>query len=383
MYADSALRDEELQAVRSHLADCPACRRELDEQGALDMLLKSPFLVEPSESTFDSLWPSVAERIDGAPPGEEKPSNGGGSPQDGEIVFKSSSAMQLLNIPERPAPVVSKPGAPPPEPVGSPWRWPVALIFSTAILVAGFIGYKKLVEPPPSGQATALAPGGESKLGPADQPASSPSTQPVAVAMATVTEAGAPSAADGGVAPTATGDDRPRVAVSAKRRAKVGKGGKAAVDDQPEAKPEKKAEPVEAKAAPRAKGKGKDDLDNLIDTAIGSEGKAAAKAKKASPSPAPTPGSNLPEQLTMNEISTGMGKIKGLVQACYDQYQVEGMAKVNFTIGGDGTVKEATIKGKFFGTDTGTCVGSAVKKARFPKFSGKPMTIAGYPFQLQ
>jgi hypothetical protein len=291
--------------------------------------------------------------------------------------------MQVLNIPERPAaPAVSRPGTLPPEPAASPWRWPVALMFSTAILVAGFIGYKKFVEPPPSGQAVVAAPGGEARLSAADpSPSSAPASQPVAVAMAAVTEAGAPAAVDGGAVPQMSAEDkRPRVAVSAKRRAKAGKGGKTA-EPEPEAKLEKKAEPAAAKPAPRAKGK--DDLDNLIDTAIGSEGKAAARAKKSAPSAAPTPGSNLPEQLTMNEISTGMGKIKGLVQACYDQYQVEGMAKVNFTIGGEGTVKEVAIKGKFFGTDTGTCVGSAVKKARFPKFSGKPMTIAGYPFQLQ
>ena len=348
------------------------------------MLLKTPFFAEPTESTFDSFWPSVAERIDGAPPGEAKPGNGGGTAsEDGEIVFKSSAAMQVLNIPERPAPpVASKPGALPPEPASSPWRWPVALMFSTAILVAGFIAYKKLVEPPPSQQVALATPGGEARLSPVESPSSAPASQPVAVAMAAVTEAGAPAATDGGAPSMSAEDKRPRVAVSAKRRAKAGKGGKAAVDEPPpEAKAEKKAEPAVAK--PAARGKGKDDLDNLIDTAIGSEGKAAAKAKKSAASPAPAPGSNLPEQLTMNEISTGMGKIKGLVQACYDQYQVEGMAKVNFTIGGDGTVKDVAIKGKFFGTDTGTCVAGAVKKARFPKFSGKKMTIAGYPFQLQ
>ncbi len=108
--------------------------------------------------------------------------------------------------------------------------------------------------------------------------------------------------------------------------------------------------------------------------------KAAPKKEEAAPK---APSEDLPEQLSMNQIRGAMNKIKGLVQACYDKYQIEGEARVSFTINPDGSVGDCSIKGKFFGTDTGSCVVTAVKKARFPKFSGKAMTIPNYPFMLQ
>ena len=100
----------------------------------------------------------------------------------------------------------------------------------------------------------------------------------------------------------------------------------------------------------------------------------APEAKPKTPS--------LPEQLSMNQIRASMNRIKGLVQSCYDHYQVEGRANVKLIINNDGTPANLAIRGKFFGTDTGACVLKAAKKVRFPKFSGKPMTIK-YPFLLQ
>jgi len=69
------------------------------------MLLKNRFAMEAPESFLSSFWPTLAEKLDGAPPGEDKPSNGGGSAaRGGELVFKTSPAMQMLSIPEtRPA----------------------------------------------------------------------------------------------------------------------------------------------------------------------------------------------------------------------------------------------------------------------------------------
>jgi hypothetical protein len=372
-HADKALSSDEHRAVDSHLAECPACRRELDEQGALDMLLKSRFAFDPPEDALESIWPSVSERIDG--PGD-KPSNGGGTaPDEGEIVFKSSSAMGLLNIPERPITPAPRLGSPviTQAPEGSPWRWPVALVFSMAFLVAGFLIYKKMTAPPPSTEPVAAAGRNEAKI---EGPASAPASQPVAVALNTPSEAGAEPKAE----PSSPTEAKARPAIAAKRAKARKSGGKADTEPKSEAKAEPK---VKADPKPAAKGKKSDDLDNLIDTAIGPEAKAASKKKEKAEKTAPAPGSDLPEQLTMNQIQTGMQKIKGLVGACYDQYQVEGLAKVSFTISPEGTVKDATVKGKFFGTDTGTCVVNAVKKARFPKFSGKAIPIPNYPFQLQ
>jgi hypothetical protein len=390
MYADNALRDEERRSIEGHLIDCPSCRQELDEQGALDMLLKSAFSVEPPPEFLEALWPSVSEGIDGEAPGDEKPPNGGGKArEEGEILFRSSSAMQILSIPEpKVAPVAAaSPTIMPAEPA-HPWRWPVAFIVATVVVVGGFLVYKKTMGPEVQ-QASGPGAAGPSTI--ASQGAGPTPDAAMKVAMVTPLEAGAsstPSDPDettaSGAAGNAPTEERTKGHPGAKARRARGKGVKgseaADVSNVSEAKTEPK--PAAAKEAPpRPRAGKKDDLDNLIDTAIGSGNVAAPKAKKAAPAAAPA--SDVPDQLTMPQIQASMGKIKGFVQSCYDQFQVEGMAKVTFTISNEGAVKEATIKGKFFGTDTGTCVINAVKKAHFPKFSGKPMTISGYPFLLQ
>jgi hypothetical protein len=373
--ADKELRDEELKAVRGHLAECPSCRRELDEQGALDMLLKSRYETELRDSDLASLWPQVAERLDA--PGEGKPQNGGGSrpPEEGEIVFKSSSAMQMLNIPERrveAAPrAVGEPVAPPPQ--ASAWRWPAAFVLGAALIAGGLI-YMKQTSAPDPGAARASAEAPPPTIGPAGA-ASQPASQPTAVALATPTEAGA-APAEPGAGTSAEEKARP----GAKAAAKRAKARSKEEEGKSEKSPEPKAEPsAKVAAKPAAKAGKKDELDSLIDNVIGDD----TPKKKAAAAPKPEPGSDLPEQLDMNQIRNAMNKVKGHVQSCYDQFQVEGMAKVTFTISPDGSVQDASIKGKFFGTDTGTCVVAAVKKARFPKFRGKPMTIPNYPFLLQ
>jgi hypothetical protein len=377
--ADNELQDEEVKAVRGHLAGCPSCRRDLDEQGALDMLLKSRYSTELRDSDLASLWPSVAERLDATP--GEKPPNGGGAkvPNEGEIVFKSSSAMQMLNIPERRVETPyraagGEPVAPPPQ--TNAWRWPVAFVVGAALIAGGLI-YMKQTTPSLGGTdqsaRVASAPG---TIGPSGSEGtgaatSQPTSQPSAVAIADPTEAGA-APAEPGASPEA----KARIVGKAKRAAK-GKGKEGEEPPAPAAKAKAEAKPEAAKVA---KGGKKDDLDSLIDNVIGDDTPAK---KKAAAAPKADPASDLSEQLDMNQIRNAINKVKGHVQSCYDQFQVEGMAKVTFTISPDGSVKDASIKGKFFGTDTGTCVVGAVKKARFPKFKGKPMTIPNYPFLLQ
>ena len=77
-----------------------------------------------------------------------------------------------------------------------------------------------------------------------------------------------------------------------------------------------------------------------------------------------------------------MRSIKGQVQGCYDRFKVPGLASVQITIGRNGRVKGAKVKGVFSGTPTGSCVKKAARGARFPKFKGTPITIT-YPFILR
>ncbi|MCA9670114.1 MAG: AgmX/PglI C-terminal domain-containing protein, partial [Myxococcales bacterium] len=170
----------------------------------------------------------------------------------------------------------------------------------------------------------------------------------------------------------------------AMRRARVRKRRAKAKATHGKSAPVAKASPppkATAGAAARSAKPGgkKDSLNALIDGALG--GKAPAAPKKAA-SKAAAPDPSLPSQLNMNQIRTVMRKIRGRVQGCYDKFQIEGRATARVQIAPSGRVKSVVIKGKFFGTDTGNCVAKAVRGARFPKFSGKMMTIK-YPFLLQ
>ncbi len=384
MYADEELDEDELRQVGQHLARCRACSQAFAKQGAMDMLLKNHYSPEPPEGFADTFWPSVAERLDG-PSGSDGAGRG-----DEEVVFRTSPAMQILDIPERrpkataSTPTEASPEAPAP---ASPWRWPVALIMSTAIAVVGFLYYKKtsqqqtqvVAQAPASTEAADPADPGtaEGQLGAASQPAAAADGDG-GMALAALTPG-----RDAGLG-GATADPAAEPGASSTRRRSRGRKGhrrgrgakKAATSAAPVAAAPKAKAKAKAKARPKAGGS----LDSLLDDALG--GAPAPKAA-AKPKAAAAPASNLPEQLNMNQIRGAMNKIKGRVQSCYDQYQVEGMAKVRFKISPTGKVVSPSIRGKFRGTDTGDCVMKAVKKATFPKFSGKPMTISSYPFLLQ
>ena len=379
------------------------------------MLLKDCYSIEPPNERMEAFWASVSERLDESP--EAAPTPGGGSMgTDEAIVFESTAAMQILDIPEPPpepvAPVAdaaeSEGAVAAPPPVGSPWRWPVALIFSTAIVVVGILAYKKM-NPPQQPTYMASAAGGEERgrplpgapghpgEAPGEQPAAAPapgeppadeakgdeakSDDEAAPTDEAKAEPGAEPKAEPGAEPTAEPgkeDGKPRArAVKRKRRARKGPAKEPAA-----ARPATAAKPARKPAAKPKKKPAGDDLDSLIDGVIGKEKAAAKKRKAAKVKAAPLATAGLPEKLSEGQIRNGMKKIMGRVQACYDKYQVEGNARVKLSIAPTGKPAGVSIKGKFFGTDTGSCVVKAVKKARFPKFSGKPMTIR-YPFLLQ
>jgi len=382
MYADKELDDDELRNVGQHLAQCPACSQAFAKQGAMDMLLKNHYSPEPPEGFLDTLWPCVAEHLDGGSDGA------GAARDDEEVVFRTSPAMQILDIPERkPQETASTPTemsseAPPP---ASSWRWPVALIMSTAIAVVGFLYYKKTSQQPAQPMAQVSAELADPAADPVDDQVGAAS-QPTAgesgdggMAMAALTPG-----SDAGPAASSAGETEPGAAATrSHRRSKRGhRRGRGAKKADPAAAPVAVAAAPKAKAKTKARRKpgGGTALDNLLDDAIG--GAPAPKAA-ATPKAAAAPASDLPDQLNMNQIRTAMNKIKGRVASCYDQFQVEGMAKVRFKISPTGKVLEPSIRGKFRGTDTGDCVMKAVKRARFPKFAGKPMTIKSYPFLLQ
>lgn len=129
--------------------------------------------------------------------------------------------------------------------------------------------------------------------------------------------------------------------------------------------------------------RGKDSLDDLIDDALGPKGKRNAGGSAAArPSRSSAPDPSLPETLGHSQIQSGMRRIKGHVQNCYDRFKVPGLANVQVTIEQSGRVSTTRVKGIFSGTPTGACVQAAVRRARFQKFRGKPITFT-YPFVLR
>jgi predicted Zn finger-like uncharacterized protein len=121
----------------------------------------------------------------------------------------------------------------------------------------------------------------------------------------------------------------------------------------------------------------KDELDRLLEDSMNGRSR-----RRASGGPSAAANSDLPDRLSRAQIVKGMRAVKPRVQRCYDRYKVPGLADVRLKIGNDGRVRSAVVKGLFTGTPTGSCVSSAVKTARFPRFKVASMSIT-YPFMLR
>jgi len=87
-----------------------------------------------------------------------------------------------------------------------------------------------------------------------------------------------------------------------------------------------------------------------------------------------------PKPLRKSALIAGMKAVRPQVDACYAREDVPGTAIVNVKIFPDGSVRSATVTGKFRLTPMGTCVEAAVKTARFPPSLGM---VTRYSFQLR
>ena len=90
----------------------------------------------------------------------------------------------------------------------------------------------------------------------------------------------------------------------------------------------------------------------------------------------------LPEALTGAMIKLAMQPVTDAANACFQRYKVSGRAKLVMQIAGDGSVLEYEQQGDFVGTQTATCIDTAMKKITFPK-TQKPKTKVGFPIVLQ
>lgn len=223
--------------------------------------------------------------------------------------------------------------------------------------------------PPPAGGAPAVTQ-------PIDENAAAPEAE------GAVVEPLEPSAGDTVAAPPAPAEDN-RAGEAARPR-----GGKPAEDPKAPARPKTDGAKVATGGAapppakPAAKPAPKDDagrsLEDLLDEAAGPTGtdKDVGGDKPAAPPTAPAR-----TDITRDEISSGMSKVLGRVQGCYDTHKESGTVMIAVVIDPDGTVASADATGKFASTETGLCVAQAVQKAKFPAWEGKPKKI-NYPFLL-
>ena len=99
---------------------------------------------------------------------------------------------------------------------------------------------------------------------------------------------------------------------------------------------------------------------------------------RSSSPPPPT----VPRNLTRSQVQQGMRSVRKQVQRCYARYRRTGTAIVAVTIDTSGRVARAVVKGAFADSPTGTCIGAAVRSAKFPPFSDGPLHVT-YPFVLR
>jgi hypothetical protein len=86
-----------------------------------------------------------------------------------------------------------------------------------------------------------------------------------------------------------------------------------------------------------------------------------------------------PEQLSRQDVISGMSAIKPAVAACFADGAPRGVYSVQFVIFPGGGVKQARAVGPMKDTPAARCVEAAVRGAKFPRFRGPPMSII-YPF---
>jgi hypothetical protein len=283
------------------------------------------------------------------------------------------------------APPVLVPSA---EPVGVP-KWVWALVGVGGLVIVGLIGFLIwYVQQPPPG--TVVAQGGVTPAG-AGAGAGTPAggTTPAAGTTVGTTPAGtgtgggttAPSDTKGTAAAPATkpttdtpkgdggkGGSKPSKGDSGSKPSKSegktsGKSDSGSSAKAGDKEPEIPAAPASKPTPPPKKDKPKDDLDSLLDSASsGSGGKPSGggSAKK-----------DLPEQLSMDQIKSGL---KGASLGACKAAGASGVYNVRLTIGKNGKVSSASASGGA----AADCVEKAVKDVKFSEFAGDPMTLS-YP----
>jgi predicted Zn finger-like uncharacterized protein len=133
-----------------------------------------------------------------------------------------------------------------------------------------------------------------------------------------------------------------------------------------------------SKPAQEPKKRNSNNLDALMDEVVG--GKSPAKQKQTAKSSRPSD-SSLPDAPARNDVKTALQGVSGAVKAC--KKDAGGTATVNVAFSGKtGRVSSAKVtSGPFKGTAVGSCIESAVKRARVPRFKQSAFKVT-FPYRL-
>ncbi len=295
-------------------------------------------------------------------------SSGGSSSQDRSNDLPAFSSAPVFSPIAAPILMPSAPSGPP------KWIWPVIGLGVAAVVSIVVVGVMILNKKPDTvAVAAPVAP----VAAPSAAPVAAGGTPPAAPApgapAAVPGTPSAPVAAAPAAAPDKGGSHPGSSSKSSRSSARADKGAKGGSAPVAAAAPE----PAAASAPAKKKAKG-DDLDDLLNGASPDKGGGGSRAREDKPSN----DENLPDTLDKGAIVGGMGKVKGKVAGCYEQFKVPGLANVAVTIAKSGKVSSATVSGAFAGTPTGGCVEKAVKSATFPPFKSSSQTV-NYPFMLR
>ena len=132
------------------------------------------------------------------------------------------------------------------------------------------------------------------------------------------------------------------------------------------------------KPEPTPKKRSSNNLDALMDEVVG--GSPASKPKQTTRSSSSS-GSSLPDAPARNDVKTALQGVSGGVKAC--KKDAGGTAAVNVVFSGKtGRASSAKVtSGPFKGTPVGSCIESAVKRARVPRFKQSSFKVT-FPYRL-
>jgi hypothetical protein len=131
--------------------------------------------------------------------------------------------------------------------------------------------------------------------------------------------------------------------------------------------------------APAPKKRSGNNLDALMDEVVG--GSSSSSRPKQTTKSSSSSSSNLPDAPSRGDVKTALQGVSGGVKAC--KKDSGGTATVNVTFSGKtGRATGAKVaSGPFKGTAVGSCIESAVKRARVPRFKQSAFKVT-FPYRL-